>query len=120
MFTTFINTVLINNRNNVLLGLVAFFLALQCIFLMTMAHPQNLISDRDSLISLSKKIQSESKVVRDLDNMDVRIYKEDKYIVVYFSPKQKPGRLIAGGDVAYYFIKKESGGYQFIKCVLGQ
>jgi len=52
--------------------------------------------------------------------MDVKIYREDDYIVVHFFHKYRPGWVRTGGGAAFYFIKKESGGYQFIKCVLGQ
>ena len=123
MHTTFINTIIINNRNNILVRLVVFALAAQLVFSIAMvrAEDEDLMRDKDYLISLAKKIESESKIGRrDLDNMDVKIYTIHGYVVLYFSPKQTPGNLVRGGDVTYYFTKKEGGGYQFVKCVLGQ
>lgn len=122
MRTSFINTTIISNRNHILVGLVVFALATQFVFSIAMARAdENLIRDKHYLISLAKQIENESKIGRhDLDNMDVKIYKIHGYVVLYFSPKQTPHNVMRGGDITYYFTKKEGGGYQFVKCVLGQ
>ncbi len=114
---------LTHRRNNILVRLVAFALAAQFVFLIAMvrAEDENLIRDKDYLISLAKKIESETKIGRrDLDNMDVEIYTIHGYVVLRFSPKQTPGNLVRGGGLAYYFVKKEGGGYEYAKCVLEQ
>ena len=95
---------------------------------MTVIHAEDEIpvADKDFLISLCKKIENRNKMENkigpwyDLDNMDVQIYRENKYIVVHFLPKQTPGIVRTGGDIAYYFVKKESKDYQYIKVLLGQ
>ncbi len=122
MYTNSINSVLRVIRSNVLKILIAVLLAGQFMFLIGIvnAEDENLIRDREYLISLAKKIESENKIDRrDLDNMDVDIYRKNTYIVVHFSPKQTPGSIMKGRDIAYYFIKKGAD-YQFIKALLGQ
>ena len=84
------------------------------------------LADKDYLISLCKKIENRNKMENkigpwyDLDNMDVQIYRKNNYIVAHFLPKQTPGVVRLGGDIAYYFVKKENGDYQFISALLGQ
>lgn len=104
----FINTAAAHNRNNSLVGLMAFLFALQFMFVITMVHAEdkNLIADKDDLISLSKNIQSENKMNLDLDNMDVKIYREDDYIVVHFFHKYRPGWVRAGGGAAFLLHKE--------------
>ena len=95
---------------------------------MTVIHAEDeiTVADKDSLISLCKKIENRNKIENkigpwyDLDNMDIQIYRENNYIVVHFLIKQTPGIARTGGDIAYYFVRKESGDYQFIKALLGQ
>ena len=84
------------------------------------------IVDRDFVMSLCKKIQNRNKMENKLvpwyklDNMNVRIYRENSYIVVHFFPKETPGIFRTGGDIAYYFVKKEGRDCQYIKALLGQ
>ena len=97
-----------HNRDNSLVRLMAFLFALQFMFLITMCHAEdkNLIADKDYLISLSKKIQNENKMNLDLDNMGVKIYREDDYIVVHFFHKYRPGWVRAGGGAAFLLHKE--------------
>ena len=77
--------------------------------------------DEDFLILESKRIAGEIwKGNADLENRGVKVYARDKYIVVQFYTIPPKGFLVAGGDTSFYFVRKPSGGYEFIKVLCGQ
>ncbi len=108
--------------------LLGLLFILQSVCVMAEEDPINrdcdLIVDKDYLVSLCKKLQSEFK--RDsisLDDMSVSIYRRGNFVVVSFTPKSPSDAsdvLIHRGYEDFYFVKSEDGGYRFIKRLHGQ
>jgi hypothetical protein len=86
-------------------------------------HEADFAQHREYLISECKRVSRENwgaQEAEELDNRRVKIYAEGGYVVVSFRTIPPEGFAVAGGNTDFYFVKKPSGEYGFIKVVPGQ
>lgn len=78
------------------------------------ANGGDIVEDKENLVSLAKEIAREEMI--DVDNSDIKIVQEDKFIIVEFHPKDI-NQFGGGGKL---FFKKENENYIFLKIELWQ
>lgn len=78
------------------------------------ANGGDIMEDKKSLVSLAKEIAVKEMI--DVENSDIKMVQEDKFIIVEFHPKNI-NQLGGGGKL---FFKIENGNYIFLKIELWQ
>jgi len=103
----------------VLACIVAFFVSQGMGSRYLFAGDDDFLKDKDKLISLAMEKTKERGLKWD-GEYDVRLYRENEFIVVDFSRKQvSKDYLIAGGGRKIYF-KHENEKYEYIKTFIEQ